>query len=178
MPALYRYRCCPEPTPSPTAFAPIDVQAVNHGIPSALLDSVVSKGRDMFSLPKAQKAKFKVGMHAIDAARINTLIHPFLVFMFRNKMNLYLQQPLDRVSIISTKHTHYALEYKSFCFHCFEGCHQPRWIPCVHEAHTFVGSMARCDETEHLSLRQFAVCTTGPHDSVSLLCVACVYDGI
>lgn len=35
-------------------------QAVNHGIPEELLNSVVSKGREMFALPKAQKAKFKV----------------------------------------------------------------------------------------------------------------------
>lgn len=37
-----------------------DSQAVNHGIPEELLHSVVSKGREMFDLPKTQKAKFKV----------------------------------------------------------------------------------------------------------------------
>eukprot|EP00752_Nemacystus_decipiens_P006241 g5629.t1 len=34
-------------------------QAVNHGIPEELLDKLVSKGREMFALPKEQKAKFK-----------------------------------------------------------------------------------------------------------------------
>ncbi|CAM9194232.1 unnamed protein product [Ectocarpus sp. 12 AP-2014] len=32
---------------------------LNHGIPQALLDDVVSKGRELFSLPKIEKAKFK-----------------------------------------------------------------------------------------------------------------------
>lgn len=36
------------------------VQAVNHGVPEALLEDLVSKGREMFSLPKSQKTKFKV----------------------------------------------------------------------------------------------------------------------
>lgn len=37
-----------------------DLQAVNHGVPEELLEDLVSKGREMFSLPKAQKTKFKV----------------------------------------------------------------------------------------------------------------------
>lgn len=47
---------------------------MNHGIPAALLDSVVSKGRDMFLMPKAQKAKFKVGIRVNDASHIQ-LVH-------------------------------------------------------------------------------------------------------
>lgn len=35
-------------------------QAINHGIPEALLDRLVSKGRDMFALPRDEKAAFKV----------------------------------------------------------------------------------------------------------------------
>ncbi|CAM9540730.1 unnamed protein product [Scytosiphon promiscuus] len=35
------------------------LQAVNHGIPEALLDGVVAKGRELFSLPKAEKSKFE-----------------------------------------------------------------------------------------------------------------------
>eukprot|EP00904_Undaria_pinnatifida_P012386 jgi/Undpi1/8278/HiC_scaffold_25.g10747.m1 len=34
-------------------------QAINHGIPEALLDRLVSKGRDMFALPRDEKAAFK-----------------------------------------------------------------------------------------------------------------------
>lgn len=35
-------------------------QAINHGLPKTLLDSVVSTGREMFALPKQEKNKFKV----------------------------------------------------------------------------------------------------------------------
>lgn len=41
-------------------FSHAHAQAVNHGIPQSLLDNVVAKGREMFSLPKAEKLKFKV----------------------------------------------------------------------------------------------------------------------
>lgn len=39
---------------------PVIAQAINHGIPEELLTEVVSKGREIFALSKAEKSKFKV----------------------------------------------------------------------------------------------------------------------
>lgn len=47
-------------TPSLLVPALLLKKAVNHGVSSELLESVVSRGREMFSLPKEDKLRFKV----------------------------------------------------------------------------------------------------------------------
>lgn len=54
---------------------PFDAQAVNHGIPAELLESVVSKGRELFALPKAVKAQIKVAYALLTVGPAAITVH-------------------------------------------------------------------------------------------------------